>query len=78
MKKLQYSLSLSLDLISPENGEIIDCHTETEYFDTWEQAKKAADKYSIGDVVGGYGDGVKCVVALIEVSEEPQEIDFFD
>ena len=77
MKKLQYTLSLSLDLINPE-GESVDNHVETEYFDTWEQAKKAAANYSIGDVVGGYGDGVKCVVALIEVSEEPQEIDFFD
>lgn len=78
MKKLQYSFSMSLDLISPENGETIDCHTETEYFDTWEQAKKAAAAYSIGDVVGGYGDGVKCVIAMIEVSDTPQEIDFYD
>ena len=77
MKKLQYTLSLSLNLINPE-GESVDNHVETEYFDTLEQAKKAAAKYSIGDVVGGYGDGVKCIVALIEVSEEPQEIDFFD
>ena len=32
--------------------------------------------YSIGDIVGRYGDGVECKVALIEVSEDPQEIDF--
>lgn len=76
MKKLQYSLALCLDLISPENGETVDCHTETEYFDTLEEAKAAAAKYSIGDIVGRYGDGVECKVALIEVSEDPQEIDF--
>jgi len=41
MKKLQYSLSLCLDLISPESRETIDCHTETEYFDTLEEARAA-------------------------------------
>lgn len=77
MKKMQYVLSIGLSLINPE-GEEVDYHVENEYFDTWIEAKKAADAYKLGDIEGGYADGVKCVVYLIEVSEEPQEIDFID
>ena len=78
MKKLQYSLSICLELISPEDGETIDCNTETEYFDTLEEATAAAHKYKIGDIVGRYGDGVESKVVMIEVSEDPEEVEYFD
>ena len=78
MKKLQYSLSICLELISPEDGETIDCNTETEYFDTLEEATTAAAKYKIGDIVSRYGDGVESRFVMIEVSEDPEEVEYFD
>ena len=42
----------------------------------WSKGNSYIDMDRIGDIVGRYGDGVECKVALIEVSEDPTEIDF--
>lgn len=77
MKKLQYSVMVGIDMISQEDGESIDFRTETKYYDTLEQARKKAEGYHVGDVIGRYGDGTKCVISAVEISEELEEVDVY-
>ena len=78
MKKMKYSLKLFIGVIDPEDGETDDFHVETEYYDTHEEAQEKANSHYIGEVVGVYEDGAECKVNMIEVSDEPEEIECWD
>ena len=78
MKKLQYRLSLSIDVISSESGDVVDTQEQTEYFDTLPEAEAAASTYHVGDVIGEYGDGAECRVVLVDVPSDPEEVDYYE
>lgn len=80
MVKMKYVVSVCTDLIDPgdEDGEIIDTQIDYEYYDTYAEAETAAKAYPVGSVTGFYGDGVRCVVHSVEISDDPEPIDFFD
>jgi hypothetical protein len=78
MKKMQYQLTIFFDLKHPEDPTFWDYQTEEYYFDTYTEAEKEAAKHHIGDIEGYYGDGVQCVVSDVIISDEPQEVEYFD
>jgi hypothetical protein len=41
----QYGVFLGLDVINACSGKVIDYHGENEWYDTYEQARNAAEKY---------------------------------
>jgi hypothetical protein len=78
MKKLQYTVSVLYDVIGSEDGEILDTESESEYYDTREEAHAAAAQYHAGQIIGEYGDGAKCVVQSVTVGADPEPVEFFD
>ena len=78
MKKLQYKVSFVVDIINPEEDEVLDSQVETEYFDSLADAHARAAEYHEGEIIGRYGDGAVCVFQLAEVGERAELVDYFD
>ena len=78
MKKLQYTVSFMIDIVNPEEDEVIDSQVESEYFDSLADAHARAAEYHEGEIIGQYDDGAVCVFQFAEVGERAELVDYFD
>ena len=78
MKKMQYVVSLAIDIVNPEEDEVVDSRVDTEYFDSLADAHARAAEYHEGEIIGRYGDGAVCVFQFAEVGERAELVDYFD
>ena len=74
----EYGVFLSIDVVSGKTGDIIDTHSENGFFQTKEEASKAALKYrsQIGETVCTWGDDIG-ILREVYVDEEPRTNQYY-
>ena len=74
-KDMRYCVSYTCDIVSGESGEVIDYHTEDEYYSEYSDAQARADELrsQIGDEICSWGDDVG-VLREVDLSDTPEEI----
>ena len=76
MKKMCYVVYIGY-IVENDEGIEEDYHVENEYYDTYSEALKAAERHHKGKIEGEYSDGAIVICDGVEIDEEPQEIEFF-
>ncbi|MCM1528857.1 MAG: hypothetical protein NC093_02555 [Alistipes sp.] len=70
-----YEVSLFIEIIDPDTGQVIDYQTEEEYFQTYEAARKRAEYLSrlIGEEICHWGNDVG-ILCYVDFDDEPQRV----
>lgn len=69
----EYGVFLTIEIISGYTGEVIDYHSEDEFYQSYEKAQEVAKKYrkQIGEQICSWGDDIG-ILKEVYVDEEPR------
>lgn len=74
----EYGVFLSIDVVSGITGDVIDVHSEDEFFQRKEEADRVAAEYrsQIGEVVCSWGNDIG-ILREVYVDDEPRTNQYY-
>lgn len=77
--RMEYLVLQFIEVVDCETGEVIDYHSEEEYFVTYAEACKSADKLRcfIGEEVCSWGSAVG-ILKDVYCDDEPRGIQYYE